>query len=126
MFVPCRMFIQALQWAVAMEYAIKEINERNDLLPNITLTYDIYDSFLQIPIALENSFKFLQENIFLGNKSESLCKPSVMIGPHSSEITTFLSPFLTLFNFPQVRFSICVLMQKTVELFHLFLRAMKF
>ena len=93
-----------------MEYAIKEINERNDLLPNITLTYDIYDSCLKIPIALENSLRFLQENIVVGNKSASLCKPSVMIGPSSSEIATILSPFLTLFNLPQVRSSIFVLM----------------
>ena len=116
MFVPCRMFIQALQWAVAMEYAIKEINERNDLLPNITLTFDIYDSCLQIPIALENSLRLLQENIFFGNISKSLCKPSVMIGPHTSEIATFLSPFLTVFNLPQVRFSICDFMYENVVL----------
>uniref|UniRef100_A0A672Z3Z2 Receptor ligand binding region domain-containing protein n=1 Tax=Sphaeramia orbicularis TaxID=375764 RepID=A0A672Z3Z2_9TELE len=46
---------RALRWMQTMAFAIKEINERSDLLPRLRLGFDIRDSCDVIPVSLRAS-----------------------------------------------------------------------
>ncbi|XP_036441609.1 extracellular calcium-sensing receptor-like [Colossoma macropomum] len=48
------MIFSELQFARAMEFAIHEINNRTDLLPGITLGYQIHDSCGAVPMAVSH------------------------------------------------------------------------
>ena len=46
---------RALRWMQTMTFAIREINQRSDLLPGLKLGYHIRDSSNDIPVALKGS-----------------------------------------------------------------------
>uniref|UniRef100_A0AAY4DQW7 G-protein coupled receptors family 3 profile domain-containing protein n=1 Tax=Denticeps clupeoides TaxID=299321 RepID=A0AAY4DQW7_9TELE len=47
-----------LRFARAMEFAVEQINNRSDLLPDIVLGYQIHDSCAAVPVALKVAFQF--------------------------------------------------------------------
>uniref|UniRef100_A0A3B4EAE4 G-protein coupled receptors family 3 profile domain-containing protein n=1 Tax=Pygocentrus nattereri TaxID=42514 RepID=A0A3B4EAE4_PYGNA len=52
------MNLRWLRIARAMEFAIHEINNRTDVLPGITLGYQIHDSCSSVPMTVEVAFQF--------------------------------------------------------------------
>uniref|UniRef100_A0A3B4E4G3 G-protein coupled receptors family 3 profile domain-containing protein n=1 Tax=Pygocentrus nattereri TaxID=42514 RepID=A0A3B4E4G3_PYGNA len=51
----CSFGARALRWMRTMTFAVKEINQRQDLLPNLSLGYHIRDSFDEIPLSIKGS-----------------------------------------------------------------------
>ena len=97
---------------------IDEINANPNILPNITLGWDIRDTCWYSPIAMKQSIDFVKNSIAsmdesLKNVSKSqrcarkkLSKPIAgLIGPGSSENTVQVQSMLQLFNIPQIGYS---------------------
>ena len=107
---------QGIQSLEAMLYAIDDTNSDPDLLPNITLGYDIRDTCLSEKICLNKSV-----DIVLANYSESCplkLLPPVMavIEPLESHVSIQVANFFCIFRMPQVSYASFSLHQITAIL----------
>ncbi|XP_060929559.1 extracellular calcium-sensing receptor-like [Limanda limanda] len=102
-----------LRFSRAMIFAIEEINNSSNLLPGVTLGYDIYDSCASVLMAARLAFQLAnsQEPEFsLGNDHNCSQSGMVMaiVGESSSTLSISMSRVLGPFNIPQVsHFATC-------------------
>uniref|UniRef100_A0A8C4QM07 Vomeronasal 2, receptor 1 n=1 Tax=Eptatretus burgeri TaxID=7764 RepID=A0A8C4QM07_EPTBU len=96
-----RLYPRALRWAMAMAYAIKQINEQNVLLPNITLGHAIYDSCFGVPNTVEAALDYLEP----GADNNEPCYFGAVVGAYGSTLSVTLSRFMTLFCIPQLTYA---------------------
>ena len=97
----------------AFLYALDLINNDPNLLPNITLGYDIRDTCVSENVALDESADliFTQglvdcDACFAGDFNESSSIPvSAVIGATTSQVSISVASFLRLFTTPQVSYS---------------------
>lgn len=113
---------------------LEAINSNPEILPNITLGWDIRDSCWYSPIALEQSIDFIKTSIASmdeGKRNESLpaCgyvhkeKPIAgLIGPGSSENTIQVQNMLQMFHIPQIGYSATSMDLSNKNLYKYFLR----
>lgn len=96
-----------LRFARAMEFTIHEINNRTDLLPGITLGYQIHDSCSTVPMAIKVAFQ-LANGLELGFNYSNSCSKSAdaaviaVIGDSASTQSISIARVLGLFGIPQV------------------------
>uniref|UniRef100_A0A4W4HA78 G-protein coupled receptors family 3 profile domain-containing protein n=1 Tax=Electrophorus electricus TaxID=8005 RepID=A0A4W4HA78_ELEEL len=101
------MDFRELRFARAMEFTIHEINNRTDLLPDITLGYQIYDSCSAVPMAIKVAFQFANGLVPIFNYVNS-CSKSVaaavpaLVGESASTPSISMARILGLFGIPQV------------------------
>ena len=97
---------KGIQTLEAMLYAIDAINSDPDLLPNITLGYDIRDTCQSEKIGLDESADMVLANdseCHLGNSP----LPAVMavIGPLQSDVSIPIASFFRIHQMPQVSYA---------------------
>ncbi|XP_076850873.1 extracellular calcium-sensing receptor-like [Brachyhypopomus gauderio] len=101
------MDFRQLHFARAMEFTIREINNRTDLLPGITLGYQIYDSCSDVQMAIKAGFQFESGLDAVFNETSS-CSKSVaaavpaVVGDSTSTPSISLARTLGVFGIPQV------------------------
>ncbi|XP_077050147.1 extracellular calcium-sensing receptor-like [Siphateles boraxobius] len=103
----CEIFyMTSFQQALTMVYAISEINNNPNLLPNITLGYQIYDNCLRLGVAFRGATALIsgtEETV-----SDLNCKgpPPVIgiIGDPGSTHSIAISSVLGLFRLPMVSY----------------------
>ncbi|XP_017570928.1 extracellular calcium-sensing receptor-like [Pygocentrus nattereri] len=101
------MDFRQLRFARAMEFTIHEINNRTDLLPGITLGFQIHDSCSEAPMAVKIAFQLTNgmEPFFNDtdscSKSASAAVPAV-VGESNSTPSVALARMLGLFRILQV------------------------
>uniref|UniRef100_A0A8D0B4U9 G-protein coupled receptors family 3 profile domain-containing protein n=1 Tax=Salvator merianae TaxID=96440 RepID=A0A8D0B4U9_SALMN len=83
-----RFNFRGYRWVKAMIHAINDINKRDDLLPDIKLGYQIYDTCFTMSKTVENSLSFLT------GQNETTPKPIVYR-------TVIFIPILYFFSFVQ-------------------------
>lgn len=116
---------------------LDKINASPDLLPNITVGYDIRDSCWYSPIALEQSIDFIKDSLAnldaqadrennstrKGDCKTENRKPIVgLIGPGSSHNTIQVQNLLQIFHIPQIGFSATSMELSNKNLYGYFLR----
>ncbi|XP_076851031.1 extracellular calcium-sensing receptor-like [Brachyhypopomus gauderio] len=96
-----------LRFARAMEFTVREINNRTDLLPGITLGYQIYDSCSAVQMAIKVAFQFVNGVERLFSYTNSCSKSTVaavpaIVGDSASTPSISMARTLGLFGIPQV------------------------
>jgi hypothetical protein len=105
--------------ALAMQFAVDEINERDDLMPNVTLGFVQLDDCWDSLKALEASVYFVKDNcgggggyggnvashnVSSGDTNSFFQSYEVIgiIGPEDSETSITISPYLGTFRIPHM------------------------
>ncbi|KAG7333497.1 hypothetical protein KOW79_003632 [Hemibagrus wyckioides] len=101
------MDFREVRFARAMEFTIHEINNRTDLLPGITLGYQIYDGCSSVPMAIKVAFQLANGLELVFNNSNSCSKSAdsavtAVIGDSASTQSISIARVLGLFGIPQV------------------------
>ncbi|XP_036441601.1 extracellular calcium-sensing receptor-like [Colossoma macropomum] len=101
------MNFRELRFARAMEFAIHEINNRTDLLPGITLGYQIRDSCGAVPMAIKLALLLANGMEPFFNDTDSCSKSAAaavpaLVGDSASTPSIGIARMLGLFGIPQV------------------------
>ncbi|XP_075462752.1 extracellular calcium-sensing receptor-like [Ascaphus truei] len=101
-----KLYIQRYQEVLAMVYAINEINENPELLPNITLGFRIYDSCYKETQAVEGAMMILSEiqKAIPNYRCENISKLVGLIGDLQSSSSLAVARILGLYRFPQISY----------------------
>ena len=98
------LFNAGFEMAMGMVYAVETINQNEEILPNISLGFDIHDTFRHVNTALEESLAFLSQQCsgtaIGANSTERYF--SGVVGAASSSVSVPLASLLRLFNLPQI------------------------
>uniref|UniRef100_A0A3Q0RW54 Taste receptor type 1 member 3 n=1 Tax=Amphilophus citrinellus TaxID=61819 RepID=A0A3Q0RW54_AMPCI len=98
-----------LGFAIAMKYAVEEINGNRTLLPGINLGYEIYDTCGQSSIIVKPTVSFFTGK---SNKAVSVqcnytnyeTSITAVIGPYASEMVSVIGKLLGFFLMPQISY----------------------
>ncbi|XP_027731591.1 vomeronasal type-2 receptor 1-like [Vombatus ursinus] len=100
-------YFRGFRWTKTMIHTINEINQRKDILPNITLGYQIFDTCFTVSKAMEGTLSFLtgQDE----NKPNFRCSAGAplagVVGAGGSALSVATSRLLGLYYFPQVGYA---------------------
>ncbi|KTG36920.1 hypothetical protein cypCar_00038439 [Cyprinus carpio] len=119
---------RALRWMQTMIFAVREINQREDLLPNLSLGYHIKDSGDDISVSVKRSLLLVNGQPEKGNGQsceDTQKEPSpVIVGEASSGISMAVLRSLGSFKIPLVSyFASCSCLSNKRE-FPAFMRTM--
>ncbi|XP_069463331.1 vomeronasal type-2 receptor 1-like [Ambystoma mexicanum] len=106
--ITCQTFVfDNYQWLQAMLFAIDEINGNPDLLPNVTLGFQIYDSCRMLPRALEGTLWILsgRDKPVLNYQCWGSRRPVAIIGDSTSTRSILMARILGLYRYPQISYS---------------------
>ncbi|KAF7663134.1 hypothetical protein LDENG_00217980 [Lucifuga dentata] len=115
---------RTFRWTQTMLFAINEINETPDLLPNTNLGYVIYDSCFTISKAVEGTLTYLtgQDEAVPNYRCGGGPPLAALVGAGGSDLSIATARILGLYHFPQVSyFSSCSSLQSKFQ-FPTFLR----
>ncbi|XP_004442266.1 PREDICTED: vomeronasal type-2 receptor 1-like [Ceratotherium simum simum] len=98
---------RGFRWMKTMIHTIKEINERKDILPNITLGYQIFDTCFTISKSVEAALVFLtgQEENKPNFRNSTGAFLAGIVGAGGSSLSVAASRILGLYYLPQVGYA---------------------
>ncbi|GAA6218251.1 vomeronasal type-2 receptor 1-like [Lates japonicus] len=97
---------RTFRWTQTMLFAINEINQRDDLLPDTDLGYVIYDSCFTISKAVEGTLTYLtgQDEAVPNYRCGSGAPLAALVGAGGSDLSIATARILGLYHFPQVSY----------------------
>nr|XP_061796910.1 vomeronasal type-2 receptor 1 [Nerophis lumbriciformis] len=98
---------RTFRWTQTMLFAINEINNMDDLLPNTNLGYVIYDSCFTISKAVEGTLTYLtgQDEAVPNYRCGTGAPLAALVGAGGSDLSIATARILGLYHFPQVSYS---------------------
>lgn len=103
-----KMNLFGLMWVEAMLFAIEEINNSTEILPNVTLGYDIRDSANDVQFAMNIGLDFLSGYDKKNKGNQFTCCNSTIvaaIGGAGSKISKAVGYILGVASIPQISYS---------------------
>ena len=93
------LFTMGLGHAEAMIFAIESVNENPNLLPNVTLGYDIRDYCERNALAMQITYDFVRDADPVGKITKVRSKPiSALVGPYNSASAVLVASLLQVAN----------------------------
>uniref|UniRef100_A0A8C6X654 G-protein coupled receptors family 3 profile domain-containing protein n=1 Tax=Naja naja TaxID=35670 RepID=A0A8C6X654_NAJNA len=94
------------QHVLTLAFAVNEINENSNILPNLTLGFHIYDSYYDVRMTYWTTLDLLfKSQRFLPNyKCDSERNLMAVVGGMSLDISTHMADFLNLYKIPQLSY----------------------
>ncbi|XP_058870470.1 extracellular calcium-sensing receptor-like [Acipenser ruthenus] len=94
------------RWLHAMIFAIKQINENPELLPNISLGYGLYDSCDVIPRGLEGAMWLVsgQDELVPNYRCHDTAPLAAIVGDSASSVSIPMARLLGLYGYPQISY----------------------
>ena len=105
--ISCSINMRELQFSSAMIFAVEEINNSSELLPGITLGYQIHDSCASVPVAVQVAFQLANglQQLYDSNKVCSRSgRVTAVVGESGSTPSISMSRIFGPFDIPQVMF----------------------
>ncbi|XP_062992801.1 vomeronasal type-2 receptor 26-like [Elgaria multicarinata webbii] len=94
------------QHVLSLVFAVKEINEKPEILPNVTLGFHIYDSYFDARLTYQNTMNLLSTrhrpvpNYNCGSQKNLVA----VIGGLDSETSSYIANIIGTYKIPQVTF----------------------
>ncbi|XP_043929387.1 extracellular calcium-sensing receptor-like [Protopterus annectens] len=109
---------------LAMIFTTEEISKYPELLPNVTLGYEIYDSCTTVAGALEGAMRLLtgQRMTIPNYHCQTISSPVAVIGESYSVTSIPMARLLGLYRFPQISYAATVMGLSDKRQFPSFLR----
>lgn len=101
----CRVLTQSYQHILALVFAVQEVNENPQLLPNVTLGFNIYNSYFSASRTFHASMELLSTlGRFIPNyKCGAHNHLVAVIGGPTESVFHHMEPILGTYKIPQVR-----------------------
>ncbi|XP_053120362.1 vomeronasal type-2 receptor 26-like [Hemicordylus capensis] len=98
------------QHVLSLIFAIKEIKENPKILPNVSLGFQIYDSYINARITHQNTLKLLSSwgRIVPNFKCDKEKNLIAVIGGRTSEISLYAATILGIYKIPQIAYCIFI------------------
>ena len=100
----CGEITKELALAQAMIFATHQINNDSNLLPNISLGYDIRDYCENVTKATQIAYELLKHHCYTNTTNSKLGKKYItaLIGPSESSTALVIAGFLQMLNIPSI------------------------
>ena len=110
--------VPGYQYMEAMLFAIDEINKNPNLLPNITLGAQIYDTCQSKTIAADAAKRFIKISL----EQDSHTQLAGVIGALSSGVSETVANFFRVFQIPQISYASTSIILSNKDIYSYFLR----
>ncbi|XP_041119560.1 extracellular calcium-sensing receptor-like [Polyodon spathula] len=119
-----RFDLRSYKWIQAMMFAVDEINDSHELLPNVKLGYAVYDTCDSIAKALEGTFALVtgEDNYIPNYRCHLNSSLAAVIGESSSTISIAMARILGIYQYPQISYFSSIPILSDKQQFPSFLR----
>ncbi|XP_066486269.1 vomeronasal type-2 receptor 26-like [Tiliqua scincoides] len=95
---------KSYQHVLSLVYAIKEINDNPEILPNVSLGFQIYNSYLDERMTYQNTLNLLstQKHTVPNFKCDQQKNMVAVVGGLDSEISRHMATVLAIYKYPQL------------------------
>ncbi|XP_058036689.1 vomeronasal type-2 receptor 26-like [Ahaetulla prasina] len=104
--LPCNVIIKFYQHILALAFAVKEINEDSQILPNVTLGFHVYDSYYSPRMTYRTTLDLLfKSQEFVPNyKCDSQKNLMAIIGGLDFVTSSYIAEIIGFFKIPQLTY----------------------